>query len=63
MYIECLCVFYFKYIMHIDWYLAAVFLMFRVVLKYSNGISTTIALVLIQDSLTLAPETPRHANG
>lgn len=48
--------------MHIEWYLAAVFLMFRVVLKYSVSISTTIALFLLQDSPVLASETSRHAN-
>lgn len=61
-YIECLCVFYLQYIIDMKWYLVAVFLTFRVVLKCSVGISTTTALCLVNDSLMLATGTAVYAN-
>jgi len=44
------------------WYLAAVFLTFRVVLKCLVSISTTTALFLLYDSLMLATGTSVCAN-
>lgn len=45
------------------WYLAAVFLTFRIVLKCSVSVSTTAALFLLYDSLMLATGTSVYANG